>query len=203
MNPTVNAMESRCQQDSDSLSPKRDVARNVTAVEPYQAELRQRIRAAMAAAHCTPKQLAKALRHPHAQTVHRWLSDDPKKHRAISINNLRKIAKMLDVAVDTLDPDGTEAYDPANRPEHMRRGFSRNPDIAEPDSHTATNLLHSGTPLASVGVSPMPDMPDAELFDRFSGLWRAMDHGERQNVYDVAARHIGAHPGRAVRAKNK
>lgn len=161
----------------------------------YQAALRRNVRQAMAAKGWEPKQLAKALRHKHAQAVNRWLSEDPKKQRAISVENVRKLARVLGVSVATLDPDGKQAYDQSNRPAHMRRGsggkLGRDSDTEMTDPHTAEDLLHSGNPPSKVGVPLMADPPDPELFDRLTGLWRALDHAGRRDSCAYMARLVG------------
>lgn len=113
----------------------------------------------------TDKQLANALRHPHAQPVKRWLSEDEDKHRAISIENLAKIAKALGVAVKALDPTGTEAYDPSNRPPEKRR--RRPADISvrpsahdrlplKPPDQGRANLVFPNDPLLTALVQAWP-----------------------------------------------
>lgn len=160
----------------------------------------------MAAKGWKPKQLAKALHHPHAQTVHRWLSDaPPPKGRAISIENVDKVAKALGVTADALDPGGAEAYDPVNRPEHMRRGARRDADTAAADSHTAVaHLLHSGKTPYPLGGTLMPEAHDPALFQQFAGVWMNLSHDERQACYDLAASFFAASVTKHTRkAKNK
>jgi transcriptional regulator with XRE-family HTH domain len=175
----------------------------------YQAELRRRIRAAMASKGWEAKHLAAAMQQPHPQTVNLWLSDDPAKgrHRSISIANIERIAKALGVTYQSLDPNGTEGYDPLNRPPHMRRGagaHSRNTDKDRPLPHTDTDTdpLHSGNPLTQSGAFPMAELPDLALFQKLEGLWRALEPADRQDVYSFTARLIGESATRA-KAKNE
>lgn len=187
------------------MSRKRVQARTVSVMAvDYQATLRRHIRAAMAAKGWTPKHLAKALRHPHPQTVNRWLADDAKRHRAISIDNVEKIAMALGVVVRALDPDGTEAYDPSNRPVHMRRGAGGNTDTRDALLHTPPALLHSGKLPVSLGGSLMPEIPDVALFHQFTGLWVNIEHSERLACLDLAESFVAAaHARKHRKAKNR
>ncbi len=141
----------------------------------------------------TQQQLADKIGKP------RNVISDWERGQEMNDENRALVARALGVTPSALGP----AWNPESpRPSRRHNGRPFVPTQTIPHSET-TNPLHSGTSLSSAGVSPMPDMPDAELFDRFSGLWRAMDHDERLSVYRTAARHIGTHDApRAARTKN-
>ncbi len=152
-----------------------------------------------------PKQLAEALQHKHAQTVNFWLSEEPKpKGRDISIKNVERVAKVLGVTAEALDPGRKESYDPDNRPEYSRRGRSRDTDAAKAESHTPASLLHSGNPPYPAGGTLMPDEHDPALFQLFAGVWVNLSHDERQACYDLAASFfVESHAKKSRKAKNK
>jgi transcriptional regulator with XRE-family HTH domain len=137
----------------------------------------------------TQQQLADAAARPRT-AVAAW-----ENGRRMSPENRAVIAKVLGVPPAELGP----AWNPeAPRP----RRTGRNTDTSGAISHTDTDPLQSGTPLGQIGAFPMSELPDLALFDKLTGLWRALDPAERQELYATAARFIGETATR-TRAKNE
>jgi transcriptional regulator with XRE-family HTH domain len=152
----------------------------LAAVEPeYQETLRQNLARAMSDKGWGTKDLAKALHYESDIHVRRWLRGQV----TISIVSLSRIAAALETTPEALDTK-REAYDPDNRPAHMRRGG--NPRGRAPRSELLAQLDAAEASFRSRNLIESTPAPGADYLEAMALWWNELDAVDREKVHDYA-----------------
>lgn len=153
----------------------------------YQRVLVANIIELMRAKGWSPKDLARAIGHDSDQYVKRWLV----RQKAVSIRSRDRIASALGVTSAALDPQA-EAFDPATRPPHMRRGGnprgrsrSATTDLMQQVTEAQADYRAHMEAMKGAGraesAARAPDYIDAMLL-----WWDELDASDRERVHDFA-----------------
>lgn len=144
--------------------------------EDYQAALVASVIAAMEAKGWGFKELADALGYDDQVTVKRWL----RRQVAISLTSRARIAAVLGTTPTAIDPKN-EAYDPANRPPHMRRGGNRHGLRGFESAADEMNRRMRARPPADSDIDA-----DRAYLIAMEAWWQELTPDQREQVHDFA-----------------
>lgn len=146
--------------------------------DDYQAELVGAIAAALQKKGWSAKDLARAMGYEYDTTVKRWL----RRQKAISVASLERIASALEMTAQEIDPKG-QAYDPQDRPPHMRRG-RKTGGLASQDLVAQLEEAKAG---ARARLAPFRDAASGpDYLEAMALWWNELEPDDKERVHDFA-----------------